>query len=397
MDVIGLPFEGLLRELLRDLGASADGLEREGYTLGNFGFFVVTLVIALVFGLVGYRLKLPAGVMVGAMVGVILFNVLTGKAYFYTDLKVVLQIMSGAMIGSRIHKRDLLEAKKIVWPAVILMVGMIAFNLSSGMLVYLISPLDAATSLFATAPGGMTDMAIISADLGANPAYVALLQLVRILIIIICMPPILKQIILKKHVRQEQSIDSVAPVLVLKDVSVQPDHARVEFDFVRRPGLVWLLLCAIVGGLLLWALGVMAGAMIGAMIGSAIYSVRAGAVQYPNSLKLGLQIMAGAFIGIGLDRENLVQLPELLLPIGILLVAILASVFVVGWIMHKLTGLELSTCLLASTPGGISEMSLLSEELGSDTPKIAILQTIRLFTVILLFPGMLRFVTGILG
>ena len=59
--------------------------------------------------------------------------------------------------------------------------------------------------------------------------------------------------------------------------------------------------------------------------------------------------------------------------IGVLLFALITS-----FIMHKLTKLDFSVCLMASTPGGLQEMSLLSDELGADTPKIAVMQTSRL-------------------
>ena len=48
--------------------------------------------------------------------------------------------------------------------------------------------------------------------------------------------------------------------------------------------------------------------------------------------------------------------PALLVMAGVLLFSLLT-----GYVMHQLTKLDLATCLLASTPGGLTEMSLLSE------------------------------------
>jgi uncharacterized membrane protein AbrB (regulator of aidB expression) len=76
-------------------------------------------------------------------------------------------------------------------------------------------------------------------------------------------------------------------------------------------------------------------------------------------------------------------------------VGIFVYVLIAAAAMHKLFKLDLAVCLLSCTPGGVQEMSLLSEDLGADTPKIAIMQTSRLMFVILLFPTMLEAVTGL--
>ena len=151
----------------------------------EFGLFLLTLAIAAVGGIIGYKLKLPAGAMLGAMIAVIIFNISTEKAVFPSDLRTVVQLCSGAMIGSGIKKKDVFDLKKIVFPIIIMILCMIVLNVTFGTIMFYLSNLNLATTLFATAPGGMTDMAIISADLGANSAYVALLQLFRLMVIYI--------------------------------------------------------------------------------------------------------------------------------------------------------------------------------------------------------------------
>ena len=118
-------------------------------------------------------------------------------------------------------------------------------------------------------------------------------------------------------------------------------------------------------------------------------------MKYPTQLSRTLQVCSGAYIGIRLDRAAIMQMDALIIPLIIMVVGIMFFVFVVPLIIHKVTGLELTTCMMASTPGGVQEMSLLSEELGADTPKIAVMQTCRLMSVIMFFPTMIRFVAGL--
>ena len=157
-----------------------------------------------------------------------------------------------------------------------------------------------------------------------------------------------------------------------------------------------MLVIAAAGGILLHLLGIAAGAMIGAMIAAAACCMFFGRMPFPLTLRLGMQIFAGAFIGIGLDREGLARMGDVGISLLILVIGIFIFVFLVTLLLHKVAGLDLITSMLSSTPGGVQEMSLLSEDIGGDTPKIAVMQTARLISVILFFPLMLQFILRII-
>jgi len=140
--------------------------------------------------MLGNKLKLPVGGMLGSMAAVIAFNLIVQPPIFVpVELQVALQLAFGPVIGSRITRGDMVGLKRLALPAVAMLVCMLGINIIFGTIMYRFSTLDLATSLFATAPGGMLDMAIVSADFGANSAYVALLQLSRLMFIFICMIP----------------------------------------------------------------------------------------------------------------------------------------------------------------------------------------------------------------
>ena|GEM_PF-325420 len=401
-------------------------------------FFALTLLVAAAGGIIGYKLKLPVGGMVGSMVAVILLNLVTEKAVFYPELRFPLQILGGAMIGSQIGREDLLAMKKIIFPTILLLLSMVVLNITFGTLMYVFSDLDLATALFASAPGGVSDMAIISTDLGANPAYVAIIQLCRLLTIFIFMPPIFRKIKNTKDGRQGRDKKAVSVEYSNSDSDSDMDDVRV--DVVRVPEIsvnlpnespesvgafsddrneakpmagraiadvrsksklntknfIIMLIAATVSGTLVHYIGLAAGAMVGAMLASAAFCVFNGRMPFPKKLRLGMQIFSGAFIGIQLDREGLAHMGDLGIPLIILVVGIFFFVFLVSLLLHKVAKLDLMTSMLSSTPGGVQEMALLSEDIGGDTPKIAIMQTARLFSVILFFPTMLQFLLSIL-
>ena len=51
--------------------------------------------------------------------------------------------------------------------------------------------MDPVTALFACAPGGLTDMALIAADLGADSSKVAAMQMMRLVSVIALYPTII--------------------------------------------------------------------------------------------------------------------------------------------------------------------------------------------------------------
>ncbi|MDL2224878.1 AbrB family transcriptional regulator, partial [Eubacteriales bacterium OttesenSCG-928-M02] len=206
--------------------------------------FALTMVVASIGGYIGLKLKLPAGAMMGAMLATLAFNLIAQRAFFYDDLRVVLQILSGAMIGSRMDLSQVKGMKQLIFPILLLLCGMFLMNLLFGLLMYWLSPLDAATSLFSIAPGGATDMAIIATDLGARPAYVAVLQLCRLIIIFTTMPTIFRKVIGKLQTRDRQKqAEMEGPALLAQEaealVNMDEDNAAPLSTLGAQPPIQW--------------------------------------------------------------------------------------------------------------------------------------------------------------
>jgi len=363
----------------------------------NFAFyFVIVLCIAAAGGLLGYKLKLPAGGMLGAMIAVIIFQLIFQPPISVPiEFQVVLQLSFGAMMGSKVTKKDMLDLKKLALPAVIMISLMLVLNIFFGIVMYRFSYINIPTALFAAAPGGMVDMAIVSADFGANSGYVALLQLSRIMFILIFMMPFYKKI-MRKLMVSEDALLSDSLVLTKKDEQLNDIQSKNKsFNKMRQFCLTAFFACAL--GFVLWWVGVPAGAIMGAMLGGAGYNVISGKAYFPASWRLPLQILAGVFIGLRMDRESLFNMHAIAVPMIILFICVLVITILTALVIHKLTGLDLFTSLMASTPGGLSEMAILADDLGIDAPKVAVLHMARLMTVIILFPTMLALVIRIIG
>lgn len=69
-------------------------------------------------------------------------------------------------------------------------------NLSLGFLIFKTSKFDLTTSLFATAPAGVSDMALIADEIGADSTKVSVLQIIRLTAAVSIFPAVIAQIIL---------------------------------------------------------------------------------------------------------------------------------------------------------------------------------------------------------
>ena len=361
--------------------------------MNNWIIFLITIIVATAGGLLARKFKVPSGAMVGAMFSVILLNLITGKAYFIPQVKTGLQMLSGTMIGCRVGRSDLIELKKLVKPIILLIVAFILMNLIFGGLMVAFTDLDVPTALFSCSPGGASDMALIGEELGANPAHIAFLQVLRLLIIFTFCPPLFRYLFRKKISLNSSSNEAEAvkePVL-----SEEADKSSVPSKTDYKKLIMAFLVCA-AAGLFFNFLGITSGAMLGAMLAGATFTIFMGKNKFPVNLRTFMSILSGAYMGCKFTRADITNIKVLLIPILIMFLGILTFILVNAALLSRFTDLDYQTAMFASTPGGISEMALLSEEMGVDTFKVSILHTCRLFFVIAFFPTMNKLVCSLL-
>ncbi|UOE92002.1 AbrB family transcriptional regulator [Alkalihalobacillus sp. LMS39] len=102
------------------------------------------------------------------------------------------QMMIGISIGSMMKPSDLKLAGKysIVFFLIALITILLSFLL--GFVFSQMTDISMATGLLSVAPGGLVEMVLTAKAVGADPAIVSSLQFVRLLIILIFVPPLLK-------------------------------------------------------------------------------------------------------------------------------------------------------------------------------------------------------------
>ncbi len=363
-------------------------------------WFAMTLIAGFIPGILLMRTKIPMGGTIGAMIGSTVLNLLTEKAVFLPPVKVLIMILAGAMIGSKIGRQELRAARRLLPACVMVVVVMIAFNLGLGSLIFAFSNLDVATSLFAVMPGGGTEMAIVSEEMGANPAYVGILQIVRGILFLLIVPSVFSAIVTRlekkgtvKYKTRARAVGQVEQQAASSGV----DQTAPGYTGREKLMLAGLFASAGLGGMLFDFLHISAGTLIGGVLFGVIYSVLFGKARYPVKLLPLQQVLAGAYLGLSVTRQTIASIQDLLVPIGIMLVGIVLFSLLSGYIMCRITHMDLVTSFLAASPCGVAELALVSEELGADTSIVAIVQTIRFVAVVSTFPVMLSAVIRLFG
>ena len=156
--------------------------EREGWELG------VTLGIALVCGAVGKFLGVPGGAIAFSMAGCAAFNIKTDRGFMPLRLRQFIQVFAGSLIGTTVGREEAGQMLEL-WDVVILaVVSFLVLDLVAGAIIARMTDMDHITALFSCAPGGVTDMTLIAADLGADGVKVAGMHMIRLVSVIALYP-----------------------------------------------------------------------------------------------------------------------------------------------------------------------------------------------------------------
>ncbi|GMA07002.1 hypothetical protein GCM10025886_01530 [Tetragenococcus halophilus subsp. flandriensis] len=138
-----------------------------------------TFTVAFIGAKAGQKLHLPAPFMIGSMLAVMLFSVLTDTAYFPQQAKVIAQIVAGIFIGQKLTRNDVINLKYVIKPTILLLLILTINTFILGFAFAWLFNWNVLTGLLASTPGGLMDTTLIAADFDAEIHVVAIMQLVR--------------------------------------------------------------------------------------------------------------------------------------------------------------------------------------------------------------------------
>ncbi len=373
---------------------------------------LLTLLAGTLGGFIFFRLKVPAGTLVGAIFAVAVLSVATPYASMPLSAKLVAQIITGAYIGSTIQKRDILRLPRIIGPYLMLMGGFFVLNIVSAFIIYLVAPIDFLTALLCAMPGGVSDTPLIAMDMGADAAKVAVLQFVRMIFGMGALPFLIVVVNRMADKRRRcadapacQAAGAFEPPSSAAGDSQTPPQADAPCELPPQPApqpaysmaAVVTLLVAAAGALLGKRLGIPAGALAFAMLATVSLKMLYNPTNLPSWCRRVAQVLSGCCIGSQITRQDMLEMRYLLLPALILVVGYFANCIIMGSLLNRCFKIPRIEAMLSVAPAGASEMALISADLGVHSPDLVVLQLCRLFGVMTIFPQLFGLLLKFVG
>jgi uncharacterized protein len=324
----------------------------------RFGWIALTYVIATVAGAVAVWIGIPLPWMLGPFFVFAALSV-TGHEFELIPMgREIGQVAIGTAVGLRFTGEVLLAVATLLPAMVIATVYVMAFTMLAAFIIRPLAKLDANTAFFATAAGGMADMAHVAKRFGGAPGSVAVVHAMRVSLVV-----------------------AVVPFLVFffgaHGAATAAGHAPENLLLVA-----FALGCGFLAAVLLrgspfpnrWLVGpILAGIALGVT----------GLVEVtiPRLLIVLAQIALGTWLGCQFRRDMLLALPRVTAS------AVVVSVFMIicaafgAYVLTAMTGLPYTTSFLALAPAAVTEMVLTAQVMNLDAEVVSAFHVMRIAVI----------------
>jgi uncharacterized protein len=348
-----------MRDLIGDL---RDGLWALSPARFPYRRFIAALMLGAAGGWIFSRLQLPLPWMLGPM------TVCTVAALFKAPIaapavvRPPMTMVIGVLLGSGFTPAVIAQLPSWI-PTLI---GLIAFIVVCGLacVAYfrVVAGYDPVTAYFSGMPGGLVEMVILAEERGGNPRTVALIHSARILLIVMTLPFIV------------QWLEGVR-------LGARPAFGVSILDMPWY-GELWLVATGIVGAIIGDLLRVPAKYLLGPMLVSAfVHVIGLSDFKPPQEIVIAAQLVLGTTIGcrfLGTPPREILRV--LLVSVGSTAILI-AITLAFGYAVSRVSSFGAIPLILAYSPGGLAEMSLIALALGIEVGFVAAHHIIRVFLV----------------
>ena len=333
---------------------------------GQQKFVALAIAISLLCGGAGQWAGLPLPWMLGPMIGNTVAAMFGVPIKGPDALRPLVMPVIGVMLGSSVTMALFAQLGDWVLTLLLLPVFLLIAAGLSYTVYRRIGGYDPVTAFYSAMPGGLNEMLIMGAEAGADEQRIALAHAARVLIVIFF---VVMFFWLALGVTSTGSVGWIG----VDDLTF--------IDYAILSG------CAVAGIWIGGLLRIPAAPVFGPMLLSGIAHVAGWVtVAPPTILIIFAQIVIGTVIGarfVGVAPKEIAKDLTLAVvsAVGMLVIA-------VGFaeIITFQTGMSLSQAFLAYSPGGLTEMSLLSLAMGQDVTYVSLVHLIRITLVIAIAP-----------
>jgi membrane AbrB-like protein len=342
---------------------------------------LATLLLALAAAALCLALRTPLPWMIGPLLAVSLASIAGAPTASHTPLRNAGQWTIGTALGLYFTPQ-VVALVAGVWWAIALAIGWALLlgwgfgrwlhGLHARRMPHVPAKSMRATTYFAGAIGGASEMTLLSESAGARTDLVAAAHSLRLVVVTIAIP----------FAMQWSG---------LHGIEINPPMVRE----VNAGGLLLLALATGVGGLAMRALGRTNPWFMGPLVVAMAFTIAGQSLSaVPTWMSNAAQLVIAVSLGVRFSREFLHTAPRWLGSVALGTAAMLVLCAGAAWLLAWATGLHPATMILAASPGGIAEMSITAKVLQLGVPVVTAFQVCRLVAVLLLVGPMYRWIYG---
>ena len=284
------------------------------------------------------------------------------------------QAIAGVLLGTYFSTAALAKTGLALIPLLAVTVATLLLSVGAGLWVARRTDLDEPTAALGLIAGGSSGIVAAADDLDADARVVAVLQYVR-LILVVATAPLLVRFVLAPHHGEYAAVGA----------------KEIEAVASLR-GYALTIGLAGVGALLGIRLRIPAGALIVPLAITALGGVLGlyNDLQPPEIVREPAFIIIGLAVGLGFDLPVLRRIVKAAPAAIAAIIAIIAACGALSVLLDATTRVSLLNAYLATTPGGIIAVLVPAFASGANTSLVIAVQGVRLFLMVLAAPILVR-------
>ena len=328
------------------------------------------ILAATVTGYLFNLLHVPVAWLLGPMLTGIAAAAIKGKSEpLQPGYIAVGQAILGLVTGVGFPLATLKAAAVHGLPLLLAVVVTGALSLLNGYLLWRWAGVDRSTGLMGSLPGAASAMVAMADEMGADAVAVALLQYLRLILVVFLAP---------------QAVHLIFPG---GDAPVATTSTAALPAAPMALNLAVLALCGVLGARVGRPLRLPSPNFLGPLlIALGVSWTVPYHFQMPAFIWNGGMLLVGLSIGVRFDLPMARRLGRAVLVETGLVLALIALSLLVGYAFHLATGVQPLTAVLGSTPGGMDVMVASAMALGGDAGMVLAMQMTRWFLILLTGP-----------
>ncbi|WP_100502139.1 AbrB family transcriptional regulator [Geodermatophilus chilensis] len=282
------------------------------------------------------------------------------------------QGLIGVSIGALVDVDTLAAIGRDWLPVLLVTVGTLLLSVLAGLLMRLQPGVSPVTGAFSMVAGGASGITVMARELGADDRMVAVLQYLRVLLIVVLMP-----------------VTAVA----LFGAAPRSGGTTVDDAGPGWPaGLLFVAVCLLAGTPLARLLRIPVPTLLGPMLVAAGLDLGglSGGADVPVPLETAAFLVIGLMVGLAFTRDNLRTIGRALPLALVVILGLVAACAGLGAVLAATTGAGALDAYLATTPGGLYAVLATAQDSGADATFVLAVQVLRLFVMLFSAPLLAR-------